>query len=144
MKDARVALLTLGSLLLAISTADAQTRTDWSSWTPLGCLTKIEWRSRVTSYNEYARKYEWLVQFRNNSSDGVHFNYVLRPRGDVQKPNHRGSVRPGKTHDMWFLLPVGPGPNVVEVAWDKVRIGPTDDWGGPYWDGCGRSPQPKL
>lgn len=86
---------------------------EWSNWTRLDdCFQGIDFRVQKGAYNEYAKKYNWRVQFRNRYQQKVYFSYEVVPyseRNQIRqsgKTTNRTSVEANATQSgaHWGLI----------------------------------------
>jgi hypothetical protein len=102
---------------------------EFGAWRTTSCFRGLDYCVKRTEYNEYSRKYEWHVKFKNRYVENITINCVLAA-SDVSAATttDRVTVRAGEETTLWFLVPDA---NSVNVFIDKARFG-NDDWGTPY------------
>lgn len=103
---------------------------DWGPWTSMSCFKGLDFSVKKASYNEYAKKYEWWVKFRNRYNTNASFNCVLKESYvSSAKGTDRVTVRANSEGgSTWFLIAEA---NYARVFVDKLRFG-NDDWGTDY------------
>lgn len=107
-----VGLILLLFILVEPQSATAQNSglpTAWTEWRQLPETPGLQARVRISSYNEYAEKYHWLIQFRNRYQERVCFSYILKEEGSTDPTNQRQCLNAGATGGSWYLLALGPG-----------------------------------
>jgi|GEM_PF-203166 len=122
-------------LLIFLSTTTLlSAQSPWSPWQETTCYKGIDFRTKRNGYNEYAKKFNWTVQFRNRYQKNLHLNcklFVSQGRAAGKKATDRlMNIKPGETRGTWFLVASG---DQVYVLIQNVRVGNQDDWGGPYY-----------
>lgn len=103
---------------------------DYGNWQTTSCFKGVDFCVRKVEYNEYAKKYKWLVKFRNRYYEDVHFDckltesYINSAKGTDRvhiKANSEGG-------ESWFLVNEA---NSVNLFVNSLRMG-KDDWGTNY------------
>lgn len=120
----------IGLLFLVLTSFKASNNTDWSPWQTSSCYEGLDFSVKRDAYNEYAKKYKWLIKFRNTYDEDISFSFVLKER-TVNSANgtHRANVKANSEGSgTWFLLEDA---NSVNAFMDKLRFG-SDDWGTAY------------
>lgn len=122
--------IVLGFLFTSLSSFHLSNFSDYGPWTTTSCFKGLDFCVKKASYNEYARKYEWWVKFRNRYSGDVSFNCALKESYvNSAKTTDRVTVRASSEGgSIWFLVADA---NSVKVFIDDLRFG-NDDWGTNY------------
>lgn len=81
--------------LITFSFTNSPQWTDWGNWNSNNCFSKIDFR--VKSNKTSTGKYEMYVEFKNDYSQDVHFNYEAKG-GTYTTKNNRVTVRAGSTY----------------------------------------------
>jgi hypothetical protein len=138
MKKSNVIKISIGVLLQLIVSGVMQVQAqsqNWSEWQSIRCHQGLDYsvtKDRSLGddgYNQYSKKYKWLVRFRNRYQENISFNYVLKESNIFQaEGNSRITIGAGsETDETGFFLVADE--NTVNVFVDRVRFG--DDT-GPY------------
>ena len=108
-------------------------QTSFGAWQSSRCYQGLDYCVRRNEYNEYSKKYNWTVKFRNRYNTAISFSYALK-ESNVQnaKTTDRSTLMPNGEASTWFL--VGDA-NQVNVFVDSFRFG---EDAGPY-AACGSS-----
>ena len=124
-------------MLMAPMASDTSTQNGWSNWFQTDCLKGLDVRVKRGSYNEYANKYRWQVEFRNRYRENIHFSSVgvkyidknaIRSSGKTQERLHaKGN---GGTVTTWYLIDE---PSNIYVYVNKIRISP-NDWSADFYN----------
>jgi hypothetical protein len=129
MKKCQIAMMLIAICLFNFASIPAQ-KTDWGAWNNTQ-YNGIDFRVKCLSYNDYAKKYTWDIQFRNRYQKTVYFNYAYaEPETTVTRTTNRGSLSSGNTGSgHQELLNTSCNSSYVKVYIDKVRVGEDS---GPY------------
>lgn len=57
-------------------------RQEWTDWKSSPCYTKIEYRYKYVK--QQGERHMWLLQFRNNYTQQVYFNYAIAGDGEEE------------------------------------------------------------
>jgi hypothetical protein len=117
-------------LTLIISSFKAPLQSSYGPWRTTSCFRGLDYCVKRASYNEYAKKYEWRVKFRNRYNENVSFNCVLKESSvSSAKGTERVTVKANSEGgSSWFLVADA---NSVNVFIGELRFG-QDDWGTKY------------
>ncbi|MGF7232151.1 hypothetical protein [Arachidicoccus sp.] len=63
-------------------------KNEWGEWKHNVGYPEIEYRVRIASYNEYAEKWQWDMQFRNTYDETITFNYGYSNLSSTCKTDH--------------------------------------------------------
>ena len=108
-------------------------QSSFGAWQSIKCYQGLDFCVKRNEYNDYAKKYNWTVKFRNRYNTPISFNYVLK-ESNVQnaKTTSRSTIQPSGEDGTWFLVDDA---NQVNVVVDGFRFG---EDAGPY-AACGSS-----
>jgi hypothetical protein len=117
-------------LFVSLTNSKSTINSEWGEWKTTSCFRGLDFCVRKASYNEYAKKYEWWVKFRNRYHENVSFNCVLKESHvNTAKGTDRVTVKSGSEGgNTWFLVADG---NAVNLFIGELRFG-NDDWGTPH------------
>lgn len=92
----------------------------WGAWTNVGCFKGIQFRVNKDRYNEFAKKWEWSIQIKNNYNKKVSLSYKLTtPEDGEKKTNSRTTIEVGAIDSGdWSLLTTNR--NQIQIYVDKV------------------------
>jgi hypothetical protein len=123
-------LFAFGILSFVLTSFKSSIFTDYGPWKTTSCFKGLDYCVKRASYNEYSKKYEWWVKFRNRYNEKVTFNCVLKESNVYSaNGNNRLDVEANSEGgEMWFLVADA---NAVKVFIDKLRFG-NEDWGTKY------------
>lgn len=148
MKNTKQLISTVLVILLSISLLTSSTiisneqniktsQSSWGNWKQTDCLLGLDFRVKRAEYNSYAKKYKWIIEFRNRYKQNIHFSCK------AVKPSQRAEIRrTGKTTDrkhvgangglgkVWFLVNA---PSEIYIHVNKIRIS-EKDWGTDYYN----------
>jgi hypothetical protein len=129
-KMKQTALLIVLLIVTGISVAfKSPWQTSYGPWRTTSCYKGIDFCVKKGAYNEYAKKYEWWVKFRNRYHSTATFSFIAKESSiTTAKTNERISIPSGEEASSWFLLAET---NSINVFVDKMRFG-DDDWGSEY------------
>lgn len=101
---------------------------NYGPWNTVHCFDGLDYAVKRNAYNEFAKKYEWRVKFRNRYNVKIHFGVAVK-ESNVTSANStdRFDLAPGAETSQWFLVADG---NSVRVFIDRFRFGDND--AGPY------------
>ncbi|TXD48392.1 hypothetical protein [Polaribacter sp. IC073] len=109
----------------------------WGAWSTTGCLKGLDFRVRNDSYNKYAKKYKWYIQFRNRYRENIHLSFkAVAPseRNEIkrtEKTTDRIHVDGNSgTYKTYYLVN---SRSSVYVYVNKIRIG-AKDYGYDYYN----------
>lgn len=122
-------LFAIGLVFLVLSSFNTSNNTDWGPWQTSSCYKGLDFSLKRDSYNDYAKKYKWLIKFRNRYNENVAFSFVLKENSvSSADGTHRGNVKANSEGPgTYFLLADA---NSVKTFIDKLRFG--NDWGSDY------------
>lgn len=124
-----LSILTVSFFALSLMGFKEPAVSDYGAWKSVSCFRGLDFCVKKASYNEYAKKYEWWVKFRNRYQETVSFDFTAKESYvNTAKTTDRISVRPGGENGSWFLLAEE---SSVNVFVDHLRFG-QDDWGTKY------------
>lgn len=127
-------------LLGLVSFINLHAQSEWSSWKESKCFKGIDFRTKNTGYNEYAKQYSWSVQFRNRYYKKLSLStnlFATQQEARNGKTTDRVSnIRNNEQKAVIWLLVDSKDRAFVKI--DGVRLG-EDDWGDDYYQsdkGC--------
>jgi hypothetical protein len=93
---------------------------DFGPWKTSSCYRGIDYCVKRDSYNEYAKKYKWIIKFRNRYTKQISFNCFAVP-SNVTTGNGVNGLRidSDKEGEDWFLVADA---NAIRVIIDNVRL----------------------
>lgn len=102
---------------------------DWGPWRTSSCFKGLDYSLKKNKYNEYAKKHNWTIKFRNRYNEKVSFSYVLKESNvSSAEGSHRTTVLANSEGPGTFFLLADA--NSVKTFIDKLRFG--NDWGSDY------------
>ena len=114
-----------------------ENQSGWSAWSTTSCLRGLDFRIRNDSYNKYAKKYKWYIEFRNRYKENIHLSFkavALSERNEInrtKKTTDRIHVDGNSgTYKTYYLVS---SKSSLYVYVNKVRIG-TKDYGYDYYN----------
>ena len=96
----------------------------WSAWKPDAVYPGIEVRERCTGYNEFASRYLWDVELRNNYQKDVDLAWAAEPgvlHGAQAQADHALAVKPGEVVGAHHTAPQNCSSGLL-VKVDDVRV----------------------
>lgn len=130
-------ILVAAYLLLPCSAAAQHPRDDTKTTYPFG-YDYSPWQATAWNALQFRTKCEgeqirgmetgpikWSVDFRNQTTDLVSFDYIIAPPGENKRPaaSGRGKAKPGKLWNRLAVVPTTRCDEGVMIKLDKVRIG---------------------
>lgn len=120
MKKAIFFLMAIISIAV-VSFKNAQ-QENWSRWNSSANYPGIEYRTRKNSYNDYAKKWQWDIQFRNSYSRTATFSYGYSSTIANCKTDHTEYKLPaGKSSDITSFLSYES--STIWICIDNVNTG---------------------
>lgn len=110
MKKLVIMILATGIFLVSASfdkpTRHSIVENDWGEWISIPAYSGIYFRAKKGDYNEYAKKYYWYFQFRNQYKQEITFNYGYTPISQSSNcnPDHYKDLQAGEVSDITGAL----------------------------------------
>ena len=113
-------LILITVLIMGLQTAGAQTDNGWETWQKTSCYSKIAFRLKYDGLN--GEQHHWKVQFRNEYSNLISFNYHVTDKiGQYTITTHR-KVLDGKKQSE--EIDIYTKEDDIFLLVDKVSMGP--------------------
>lgn len=116
-------LLTIFIFLVAFTAANAQDEQGWENWQQTSCYNKISYRMKYAGKN--GSQHHWKIQFKNDYSGVVSFNYNITDK--LQEYNittHRKVLYGGKISE---VIDVYQKEEDIYLIVDKLSLSPYPD-----------------
>ncbi|MGB3345627.1 MAG: hypothetical protein WBA61_17080 [Aequorivita sp.] len=119
-------LFAIGLLFIVLTSFNSSNNTDWGPWQTSSCYKGLDFCVKKNEYNQYAKKHNWSIKFRNRYNEKVSFGFVLKESNvNSAKGTHRVTVQANSEGSGTYFLVADA--NSVRAFIDQLRFG--DDWG---------------